>query len=59
MHVVPTGMRPNGHVYNKASSDSLNSFLLDNATKPAKLDRLTALQAACERKDTEDEMDKR
>jgi hypothetical protein len=54
-------MRPTANIYKKASSDSLNSFLLDNfnAAKPAKLDRLTALQAACERKDADDEVDKR
>lgn len=56
MHVISNGMRQN--FCNKASSDNLNSFLVDNA-KPAKLDRLTALQAACERKDIEEEVDKR
>ncbi|KAI6190921.1 Zinc finger, ZZ type [Aphelenchoides bicaudatus] len=63
MHVIPTGMRPpNGMFSNKATSDSLNSLLVDNfnAAKSGKLDCLTILQAACERKDKDmdEEVDK-
>lgn len=59
MHVIPSGFRPvNSCVSQKASSDSLNSILLEGyPAKTTKLDRLTALQAACAQTVVDEELD--
>lgn len=59
MHVIPSGFRPvNSFVSQKVSSDSLNSILLEgHPAKTTKLDRLTALQAACAQIGADEELD--
>jgi hypothetical protein len=58
MHTVPTRPPTSSFAPQKASSGSFTSLLIENyRSKPGRLDRITALQAACAEKDAETEID--